>query len=237
MPAPDAAAPAQASAPGAPQAPWCFAVDATAFATLWQALGAQGDPTPTWRALHTAWCEPQRHYHTLEHLGECLQHLRLLQAHAHDLPVLAMALWFHDAVYDPRAHDNEARSAAWAAEALTAARVAPARVVAVVQLVLATCHGYGAPDTSACGAHDAALLTDIDLAILAAEPARFDRYEAQVRAEYAWVPDDAFAAGRSRLLRTLLAQPRLYSDAVAPLGWEGRARGNLARSLARLGAR
>lgn len=211
-------------------------LDAPAFAALWHAIGAQGDPTPTWQALHTAWREPQRHYHTLEHLGECLQHLRLLQAHAQDLPVLAMALWFHDAVYDPPAKDNEARSAAWAAEALTAARVAPARVAAVVQLVLATCHGHGTADTSACGAHDAALLTDIDLAILAAEPARFDRYEAQVRAEYAWVPGDAFAAGRSRLLRTLLAQPRLYSEAVAPLGWEARARDNLARSLARLGA-
>lgn len=236
MPAPNAAAHTQAAPHGTPHAPWRFGVDAPAFAGLWQSIGAQGDPFPTWQALHTAWCEPQRRYHTLEHLGECLQHLRLLQAHAQDLPVLAMALWFHDAVYDPRASDNEARSAAWAAEALATARVMPTRVAAVAQLVLATCHGHGALDTSACGAHDAALLIDIDLAILAAEPARFDRYEAQVRAEYAWLPTDAFAAGRSRLLRALLAQPRLYSQAVAPLGWETRARDNLARSLARLGA-
>ena len=81
---------------------------------------------------------------------------------------------------------------------------------------------------------DAALLLDIDLAILGAAPARFDEYERQVRAEYAHVAEADFRAGRARVLAGFLARPRLYATEAFHGALEQRARANLARSLATL---
>jgi predicted metal-dependent HD superfamily phosphohydrolase len=58
---------------------------------------------------------------------------------------------------------------------------------------------------------DAKLLTDIDLSILGADPARFDEYEEQVRKEYEWVAPEAFRTGRGRILAQFLGRPAIYS--------------------------
>ncbi len=75
-------------------------------------------------------------------------------------------------------------------------------------------------------------LSDADLAILAAPAERYAAYVADVRREYAAVPDDAFRAGRAAILRDLLAKPHLFHTAHAREHWEAAARANLARELA-----
>ena len=84
------------------------------------------------------------------------------------------------------------------------------------------------------GAHpDAPYLIDIDLAILGADPAAFDVYDAAIRKEYAHVPDDAYRAGRAKALQSFLDRERIFTtSAFAPL--ETRARSNLERAIARL---
>ncbi|MBX3713629.1 MAG: hypothetical protein KF800_16845, partial [Lysobacter sp.] len=63
-------------------------------------------------------------------------------------------------------------------------------------------------------------------------------YCAQVRAEFAHVPGEAYAAGRATILAPLASRPRLYASDLAHRAWTGAARANLARELARLrGAR
>ena len=121
-----------------------------------------------------------------------------------------MALWFHDAVYQVRSGDNEARSAEWARQALAEAGIAESRVDRVVALVMATCHGIDEGSTTTSGDPDRALLVDIDLAILAAEPARFAEYELQVRQEYRWVPGPLFRRARAAVLRSFLDRARIY---------------------------
>ena len=143
---------------------------------------------------------------------------------------MALALWFHDAVYAPDRHDNEPQSADWARQAVVAAGVAPAVADRIHALILATRHD-AAPATP-----DEALLVDIDLAILGAAPGRFDDYERQVREEYAPVPEALFRSRRQVILEGFLRRPSLYST-----GWfrdrlESSARANLRRSMARLGA-
>jgi predicted metal-dependent HD superfamily phosphohydrolase len=81
---------------------------------------------------------------------------------------------------------------------------------------------------------DAQLLVDIDLWILGADPRRFDESDAQVRQEYAHVPDRQFREGRSRVLRRFLDRPRLYSTDRFHSTLETRARENLRRALERL---
>lgn len=183
-------------------------------------------------ALITSYQEPRRHYHTMQHLREALALLPRWAAAALNPARVALALWFHDAVYDPQArgHVNERRSADWARSAAWAAGMSDETADALHALVMATCH-----DAEPIGP-DARLLVDIDLAILGAAPARFDEYERQVRAEYAHVPDEAFRDGRRRVLQQFLDRPVIYRTPQAQAALERHARANLARSIAALSA-
>ena len=64
--------------------------------------------------LAAAYAEPARFYHTLDHVAAVLGTNAELADLARDPAALQLAAWFHDAVYDPRASDNEERSAALA---------------------------------------------------------------------------------------------------------------------------
>lgn len=204
-------------------------VSGEAWQRLWTALGVQVVPGGLYNQLVRAWGEPQRHYHTLQHLRECLAHFDAASSLARRPEEVELALWFHDAVYDPRRQDNEERSAAWAASGIAAAGGDAAVAERVAGLVLATASHEAPP-----GDPDAALLLDVDLAILGAAPARFDEYERQVRAEYAHVPEAAFRAGRARVLAGFLARPRLYATQPFHDALDAPARANIGRSLAAL---
>jgi predicted metal-dependent HD superfamily phosphohydrolase len=75
------------------------------------------------------------------------------------------------------------------------------------------------------------LLVDIDLSILGAPRPRFDEYEAQVRAEYGWVPGFLFRRKRREILAEFLARNPIYNTPRLRESLEGRARENLAYSL------
>ena len=175
--------------------------------------------------------EPHRAYHDASHLAEVLTAVELLADHADDLPVVVAAAWWHDAVYDVRATPgrNEADSAELAERVLGGWSVEPRRVARVGALVRMT-----AAHDPALGDRDGELLSDADLAVLAAAPERYARYVADVRREYAHVPDADFAAGRTEVLRELLAHDRLYRTPEGAERWEQAARDNLARELAAL---
>jgi predicted metal-dependent HD superfamily phosphohydrolase len=170
--------------------------------------------------------EPQRRYHTLQHLGECLAWFETAQHLAQRPAEVEAALWFHDAVYDVRRDDNEARSAELARTTLRQCGAAADVADRVAALVDATRHA--AEPTTA----DERLLVDIDLSILGADAARFAEYEQQIRDEYAHVPQPEFRERRAALLRALLARPRLYATAPFRALLEERARANLRHALA-----
>ncbi|MDB5860912.1 MAG: N-methyl-D-aspartate receptor subunit [Ramlibacter sp.] len=194
---------------------------------LWGELGATVVNGGLMNQLVAAYSERQRHYHTLQHLRECLAQFDAAAMLAHRPAEVELALWFHDAVYDPQRKDNEERSADWARASVLAAGCGAEAAERVAALVLATrSHEAQADDA------DAALLLDIDLAILAAAPGRFAEYERQVRAEYAHVPEAEFRAGRARVLRGFLERDRIYLTDVFHDALEARARDNLRRSLA-----
>lgn len=175
--------------------------------------------------LLARYAEPQRKYHTRQHLQECLalfDEVGDLAAHPAEVE---MALWFHDAIYDVPGSGNEERSADWAHEALLAAGVTRDVADRVRQLVLVTKHD-GVPANV-----DEQVLVDIDLAILGAERPRFDDYERQIRDEYAYVPGFLFRRKRKQILRTFLERPVLYSTLALRERLEARARENLRRAI------
>jgi predicted metal-dependent HD superfamily phosphohydrolase len=174
-------------------------------------------------ALRARYAEPHRRYHTVEHLTEALATFEGLRDLASDPQAVELAIWYHDAVYDPAAPagENEANSAALAA--------AEGCDDEVVRLILLTA-GHEATSDDRNGA----VLADVDLAILGAPPERYARYAADVRAEYAHVSDEAWRPGRSAVLRRFLARPRLFVTDRAHAALDGAARRNLAAELAAL---
>jgi len=200
-----------------------------AWRQTWQELGAPARDEGLYDRLITCWSEAHRHYHTLQHLRECLVQFAPVRGDARRPAEVELALWFHDAVYDPRRADNELLSAKWAHSSVLQAGLTLDVANRVHALVIATRHDAVPEDA------DAQLLVDVDLSILGATPERFDEYDEQVREEYAHVPDEAFRQGRRRILSDFLARPRMYSTEHFHATLEPRARDNLQRALARLG--
>lgn len=197
------------------------------WSSLWQRLGGAA-PAGSFARLLAAYSEPQRHYHSAAHIQACLGHFDSWRHLALNPDRVELALWTHDLVYDTRRQDNEAASAAQACAWLEQAGLGE-HAPALRESILATCHQAPPQDP------DAALVVDLDLSILASPPAGYGRYEQAVRAEFAWVPEPLFRAGRSRLLRQLLALPQLYLHPPLAERWERPARDNLQQALLALG--
>jgi predicted metal-dependent HD superfamily phosphohydrolase len=199
------------------------------FTTLLRRLGALQDGTALGNALLAAWSAPGRVYHNLHHLEDCLAQLDGAEADPATRDLVEAALWFHDAVYDSRASDNEERSAAWALEALPAVGISDLIATQVARLVRLTARHDPMPDVAG------QLVCDIDLSILGRSVEEFGDYDRRVRAEYAWVPEPAYRAGRARVLQELLHRDPLFQSAAFRERFEPQARVNLRRALAALG--
>jgi predicted metal-dependent HD superfamily phosphohydrolase len=187
------------------------------------------DPVPYAENLLARWSEPQRRYHTITHLAEVLDRVDTLAGHAADPELVRLAAWFHDAVYRPDRSGNEERSARLAERALPEAGLTPEATAEVARLVRLTVTHAPAP-----GDTNGEVLCDADLAVLASPPEGYAAYAAAVREEYAFVPDDAFRAGRAAVLRGLLALPELFRTPHGRREWEAAARRNVTAELAEL---
>jgi predicted metal-dependent HD superfamily phosphohydrolase len=200
---------------------------ADTWAEAWQSIG-RPVPLPLRLELQKAWSEKHRHYHDQTHLRECMALWSLWKGQCERPGEVAIALWFHDAVHEPMESGNELKSASWAARALIGAGVDEETAQRVYDLVMATRH-----DSPANGA-DAELLVDIDLAILGSPAARFERYDRDIRKEYASVPALRYRFQRAHVLRGFLSRSQIYLRAPAPEGLETQARKNLAAALSEL---
>jgi predicted metal-dependent HD superfamily phosphohydrolase len=186
------------------------------------------DAHPPFDALVAAYSTPERHYHNLEHLGEMFRVAARLAADTPNPDSVQLAIWFHDAVYDPRAKNNEARSGELAANMLEPLGVPVPVIDRVVAMIQATAHLASAEPP---GDRDTAALLDADLAILGASAERYRRYAADIRKEYAWVADADYRKGRAAVLKMFLARPRIYFNTILFEEGEAQARENMTAEL------
>jgi predicted metal-dependent HD superfamily phosphohydrolase len=176
-----------------------------------------------------------RRYHGLAHIEALLALTAEYRPALSDPEAVEAAVWFHDAIYDSRGKDNEARSAALARESL-AGRADATRIERIAAMIEATAThqvpAFGDPSAT----RDAALFLDMDLSILGASPRAFDAYEQAVRREYAWVDEAAWRTGRAAVLKSFLARPYIFHTPEFRDRFEAQARENMERSLERLAA-
>jgi predicted metal-dependent HD superfamily phosphohydrolase len=198
------------------------------WAALWTTAGFTQTPAGWYERLTTAYAGPQRHYHNQQHIAECLAEYDSVRHLARQPAAVELALWFHDAVYDPKAGDNEERSAALARQCLAEAGASSALAESTAKLVMATkSHEVGADA-------DAALMVDVDLSILGKNETRFSEYERQIREEYTWVPQPVFVTKRAEILQRFLDRPQIFTTDWFWEKYERQARENLAASLIKL---
>ena len=190
-----------------------------------------GPNRETFESLMNAYSGKGRHYHTVEHVSACLRHLDPCIAALDHPREVEIALWFHDAIYKPFSSSNEKKSADWAASFLSAHGASDEESERVHGLIMATAHNAPA------GTKDASVLVDIDLSVLGADPALFDRFEQGVRKEYRLVPTFIYRRKRVEVLSGFLNRRKIYTSGCFPAAVERQAKENLSNAVAKLEGR
>ena len=174
--------------------------------------------------LDDAYGAVTRFYHGREHIDDCLVKYDAVKDQLDEPSLVEYALWFHDAIYDARASDNEERSAQWAVTVLQDSGVAPDKVDVVERLIIATKIHKGFST-------DSSYLLDIDLSILGEDPEVFMHYDQGIRKEYAHVDEVTYANARASVLRSFLNRDRIYLTDYFHGRYEEQARLNLNKLL------
>lgn len=192
-------------------------------------------PTHLLEDLKSRYSEPHRHYHTWKHIEALLKWFHVFEREWIETESVIWAIYWHDAVYDPRASDNEDKSAELLA-LVSRPYLAEGQRRFADSLIRATTRHLVPEGIAPEHIRDVQLFLDIDLSILASSDIIFDAYEINIRSEYKHVPDDAFRKGRSRVLQSFLDRERLFFSDTCFNKWEKQARSNIIRSLKRLSA-
>ena len=168
--------------------------------------------------------EPARRYHTLDHVGHCLGQAKLADGLLPDADAVELAIWFHDAIYDPAGSDNELRSAALFRDMAASVTSGPL-TDDVERLILVTRYGE-IPRRD-----DEAYMADIDYSSFGRPWESFLVDSLAVREERPDLTDEQFSGQQSRFLSSLLERERLYRTEFFHERYEARARSNIRRYL------
>lgn len=184
--------------------------------------------TESWQSCETElrrrYSSQGRHYHTVQHIEDCLSKLESV-SQCHNREALGIAIWFHDAIYDPLRNDNERASAELADEWLASIDTTSQLRETVAGLIIATDH------KTAPVSDDEKLIIDIDLSILGSSETGYARYARNIRKEYPAFSDGDYAEGRRKVLHHFLQRPALYSTPSFRERYEEPARRNLKDEL------
>ena len=195
---------------------------------LWDRIDAKGDARKIYNNLVALYSESHRAYHTLVHIEHCLGELEQIRKFITVPDVVELALWYHDAVYDTNANDNEEKSAVLAVGVIRDASLPKSYDRLIADLIMATKHVVIPSDL------DAQLLVDIDLSIFGQPESAFNEYERQIRKEFGWISDNLFNVKRLELMKSFLDRPTIYATQFFRCKYEVQARKNIARSIIQL---
>lgn len=172
--------------------------------------------------------KPHRHYHDITHLYECFLWFDKIKDNLYRPDLVAIALFYHDVVYNPKSSTNEYDSSLMMKTDLQDV-LSDTDIGIIGRYILATKDHIN----SLTGDDKADLdyLLDIDLAILGSDFDRFDEYHHQIRQEYAWVNRFIYDIKRKSVLKNFYKKERIYLTDYFYQKLENKARDNLKRCL------
>ena len=179
----------------------------------------------------TAYWSADRHYHNLTHILQVLQIIDEMHTLAENLAALEFSAWFHDIIYDPKAKDNEAKSAEYATGILKLIKIPSSIIDKVAKIILAT-KTHQAPENDI----DTHVFLDADLSILGASSSEYHIYTQGIRKEYSWLSESEYRLGRMQVLQKFLQRERIYFNAEIFDAREIKARQNIQAEIESLSA-
>ena len=188
-----------------------------------------------WQDIAVRYNETQRAYHTLDHLKQLFGQFEQIKPCLHEPHLIALALYYHDVIYDPRCSDNELKSAEYAIEALRCS-LSEDQCQSIYALIMMTATHQIDTLAHEDKISDTAYLLDMDLSILGAPWSEYDQYAQAVRKEYVHVAKENYRVGRITVLEKLLAHSSLYLTAYYHKRLEEQARKNIKREISFLRA-
>ncbi len=181
-----------------------------------------------YKDLSRRYARKNRHYHNLGHIAALFAFLDENRDLFDEPQSVALAIWYHDAVYFPLKKDNEEKSAGLAKKQMSLLGFPPVFTARVAELVLATKH-HLSPEHD--GDTDKILLLDMDIAVLGSPSVEYAAYSQAIRKEYAIFPDRLYKPGRRKVLETFLEAPQIYRTQLFQERFESQARKNLQYEL------
>ncbi|MFC4995383.1 hypothetical protein [Rubritalea tangerina] len=183
-------------------------------------------PHKMWDAIATLHTSPERTYHNIHHVADCLEKFDDWPDKPTDSArdAIELAIWFHDIIYDSRRADNEDSSAAL----LTHFIRGHALETEAIALIMATEH------KEASGMRSEEIICDIDLSILGATPETYTNYATAIRSEYDWVDPETYQQKRTQVLNNFLQRENIYHTEHGRNAWQAQAQSNLQSEIKQL---
>lgn len=180
------------------------------------------------RSLVIRYQEPQRAYHTLDHIRDMIKKLDQQASQSIVPDSLYYATWYHDAVYHvdrKTMGDNETASATLAEKELAKLGLDQTLIDTVSKMIIASkSHSKTTND-------DVNQFLDCDMSILGAAPVAYKNYAGQIRQEHHTVPKIVFNYYRRKFLKAVLKQDQIFLTDYYRQHYEKQARENLAWEL------
>ena len=170
--------------------------------------------------LIDSYSDPQRYYHTLNHIEHCLSLFDKIRSEVENPEALELAIWYHDVVYTAGAVDNEQLSADQFMARSNGVFDDTLRDT-IYRHIMATVHDgseYENPDTQ--------FMLDIDLASFGQPWPEFIRDSDNLRLEKKDQPDEVFFQNQAVFQNKLFGQPRFFRSDYFYDKYEARARQN-----------
>ena len=202
-------------------------LDSARFHALWnrnRVSSGGADAAAVWAELREQFGRPNRHYHDETHIAHCLVELDGARDLIGNPDMVELALWFHDAIYEPGDKKNELHSAelflGYAQDALPVVLVKE-----VYDAILATVHQQQ-PERN-----NARFVVDIDLSSFGLPWPEFMADCHALRKEQVNLPDSEFYPGKRKFLRHLIERSNIFFTPYFRQRYEDAARANIERYL------